>query len=205
MLREPASTVAQRAHALLHGPHTHTPPATTRRTQVSGNAEEVMTALKLVTDKLRCVPVPLDRHGQRVDGRDHFDRERGRRDDRGDKRTRGDDSGRYDPPPHAGVHAPLDQGGAAAMAAAAAAAAAAAGGAHMHHDPHGPPANALAVALPPHVRGVLDDNDSVKVEGLSGLATVEYRLLVPIKRSGVVLGHRGGVRVIMCAWRLRCV
>jgi hypothetical protein len=49
------------------------------------------------------------------------------------------------------------------------------------------------MALPPHVRGALDNNDSVKIEGLQGLATVEYRVLVATRRSGVILGHRGGV------------
>lgn len=49
------------------------------------------------------------------------------------------------------------------------------------------------MALPPKARGVLDNNDSVKTDGLSGLATVEYRLLVPVRRSGVILGNKGGV------------
>jgi hypothetical protein len=49
------------------------------------------------------------------------------------------------------------------------------------------------MALPPKARGVLDNNDSVKTDGLNGLATVEYRLLVPIRRSGVILGNKGGV------------
>jgi hypothetical protein len=49
------------------------------------------------------------------------------------------------------------------------------------------------MALPPKARGVLDNNDSVKTDGLSGLATVEYRLLVPMRRSGVILGNKGGV------------
>jgi hypothetical protein len=62
----------------------------------------------------------------------------------------------------------------------------AAGGGH-------PPANVISIALPHMARNVLDNNDSVKTEGLSGLATVEYRFLVPVRRSGVILGNKGGV------------
>lgn len=62
----------------------------------------------------------------------------------------------------------------------------AAGGGH-------PPANVISIALPHVARNVLDNNDSVKTEGLSGLATVEYRFLVPVRRSGVILGNKGGV------------
>jgi hypothetical protein len=49
------------------------------------------------------------------------------------------------------------------------------------------------MSLPFAARGVLANNDSVKTEGLVGLVTVEYRVLVPVKRSGVILGGRGGV------------
>lgn len=49
------------------------------------------------------------------------------------------------------------------------------------------------MALPFQARSVLDNNDSVKTDGLSGLATVEYKLLVPVRRSGVILGNKGGV------------
>ena len=56
-----------------------------------------------------------------------------------------------------------------------------------------PPANVISMALPHEARGVLDNNDSVKTDGLTGLATVEYRILVPARRSGVILGNRGGV------------
>jgi hypothetical protein len=76
---------------------------------------------------------------------------------------------------------------------------------HMGQGPPGPqpgpgphqgsrgPVNVISMALPPKARGVLDNNDSVKTDGLSGLATVEYRLLVPMRRSGVILGNKGGV------------
>lgn len=71
-------------------------------------------------------------------------------------------------------------------------------------DPHGPPVNAISMALPPQARGALDHNDSVKTEGLGGLATVEYRVLVPVRRSGVILGTRGGVSVVrLCLWCAR--
>jgi hypothetical protein len=49
------------------------------------------------------------------------------------------------------------------------------------------------MALPFQARSVLDNNDSVKTDGLAGLATVEYRFLVPVRRSGVILGNKGGV------------
>lgn len=67
---------------------------------------------------------------------------------------------------------------------------------HMPPAPGGgghPPANVISMALPYQARSVLDNNDSVKTEGLSGLATVEYRFLVPVRRSGVILGNKGGV------------
>lgn len=57
-----------------------------------------------------------------------------------------------------------------------------------------PPANVISMALPYEARGALDNNDSVKTDGLTGLATVEYRFLVPVRRSGVILGNKGGVR-----------
>jgi hypothetical protein len=53
------------------------------------------------------------------------------------------------------------------------------------------------MALPYQARSVLDNNDSVKTEGLTGLATVEYRFLVPVRRSGVILGNKGGVSVVL--------
>jgi hypothetical protein len=53
------------------------------------------------------------------------------------------------------------------------------------------------MALPYQARSVLDNNDSVKTEGLTGLATVEYRFLVPVRRSGVILGNKGGVSVTL--------
>lgn len=55
------------------------------------------------------------------------------------------------------------------------------------------------MALPFQARSVLDNNDSVKTDGLSGLATVEYRFLVPVRRSGVILGNKGGVSA--SSWR----
>ncbi|KAF8062967.1 hypothetical protein HT031_003806 [Scenedesmus sp. PABB004] len=59
----------------------------------------------------------------------------------------------------------------------------------------GPPpgGNAMAMAVPPSARSVLASNDSVKTEGLLGLTTTEYRVLVPLRRSGVVLGAGGRV------------
>lgn len=59
--------------------------------------------------------------------------------------------------------------------------------------PGGSHSNVIAMSLPPAARGVLANNDSVKTEGLAGMVTVEYRVLVPVKRSGVILGGRGGV------------
>lgn len=49
------------------------------------------------------------------------------------------------------------------------------------------------MALPHQARNALDNNDSVKTDGLTGLATVEYKILVPVRRSGVILGSKGGV------------
>jgi hypothetical protein len=49
------------------------------------------------------------------------------------------------------------------------------------------------MSLPYAARGVLANNDSVKTEGLVGMITAEYRVLVPLKRSSVILGGRGGV------------
>lgn len=49
------------------------------------------------------------------------------------------------------------------------------------------------MALPPAARGVLANNDSVKTEGLGGLVTVEYRILVPSRRANAIFGSRGGV------------
>lgn len=57
----------------------------------------------------------------------------------------------------------------------------------------GPPAGAIAMALPPSARGVLANNDSVKTEGLTGPITVEYRILVPSRRAAVIFGARGGI------------
>lgn len=62
-----------------------------------------------------------------------------------------------------------------------------------------PPGNVISMALPFQARGVLDNNDSVKTEGLTGLATVEYRFLVPVRRSGVILGNKGGVSAAVLA------
>ncbi|KAI8469202.1 MAG: hypothetical protein J3K34DRAFT_459469 [Monoraphidium minutum] len=51
-------------------------------------------------------------------------------------------------------------------------------------------------ALPPALRGVLADNPSIEGLGrLAGAAAVEYRLLVPSRKSGVVIGHHGAVRM----------
>jgi hypothetical protein len=54
------------------------------------------------------------------------------------------------------------------------------------------------MSLPFAARGVLANNDSVKTEGLVGMVTAEYRVLVPVKRSGVIMGARGGVSFVFC-------
>jgi len=71
-------------------------------------------------------------------------------------------------------------------------------GAHLGAPPGAhpgapPAANVISMALPHQARNALDNNDSVKTDGLTGLATVEYKLLVPVRRSGVILGSKGGV------------
>lgn len=76
----------------------------------------------------------------------------------------------------------------------------------QQHQQPPPPANALSMALPFQARSVLDNNDSVKTEGLNGLATVEYRLLVPVRRSGVILGNKGAVSgALLRAWCCACL
>jgi hypothetical protein len=54
------------------------------------------------------------------------------------------------------------------------------------------PSGGISLALPYAARGVFNNNDSVKTEGLSGLASVEYRILVPTRRIGLFLGQKGG-------------
>jgi hypothetical protein len=69
-------------------------------------------------------------------------------------------------------------------------------------QPLGPPGGggggapgAISLAVPPAARGVLANNDSVMTDGLSGLVTVEYRILVPVHQESVLLrGPAGGVR-----------
>jgi hypothetical protein len=89
---------------------------------------------------------------------------------------------------------------------------------HPHAAPGGPPpgslggtppgsasgySGAIAMSLPFAARGVLANNDSVKTEGLVGMVTAEYRLLVPVKRSGVIIGGRGGVSFhVSCVWQV---
>lgn len=54
------------------------------------------------------------------------------------------------------------------------------------------PSGGISLALPYAARGVFNNNDSVKTEGLAGLASVEYRILVPTRRIGLFLGQKGG-------------
>jgi hypothetical protein len=61
----------------------------------------------------------------------------------------------------------------------------------------GPPSSGgsdgIMAILPPAALSAFADNPSVDTRGLEGLATVEYRLLVPIKKSGIIIGERGSV------------
>jgi len=55
----------------------------------------------------------------------------------------------------------------------------------------GPAPSAISLALPYAARvGCLGTTYSVKTEGLVGLVAVEYRILVPARKSGVILGHK---------------
>ncbi|KIY97491.1 hypothetical protein MNEG_10470 [Monoraphidium neglectum] len=69
--------------------------------------------------------------------------------------------------------------------------------------PGGPPGGApgggggggvgMLAVLPPAARVVFADNPSVDTRGLEGMATVEYRVLVPTRKGGVIIGERGSV------------
>ncbi|KAF6263313.1 hypothetical protein COO60DRAFT_1635330 [Scenedesmus sp. NREL 46B-D3] len=140
---------------------------------VSGTSEQVLYAVGMISEKLRAV-LGLSAGG--------LDRDRGAGMERGmldwpgdNKRPRGPepDDRRWGGPGPAGGPPP---------------------------GPLAPPpgaasgyGGAIAMSLPFAARGVLANNDSVKTEGLVGMVTVEYRLLVPVKRSGVILGGRGGM------------
>lgn len=78
---------------------------------------------------------------------------------------------------------------------------------HDLRDPAGPPlGGAIALTLPPAARGVLANNDSVKTEGLQGLVTVEYRMLVPSRRAGAIFASRGGLGGVslLVLWAVCC-
>uniref|UniRef100_A0A383V282 K Homology domain-containing protein n=1 Tax=Tetradesmus obliquus TaxID=3088 RepID=A0A383V282_TETOB len=181
---------------------------------VSGTSQQLLEALRMITDKLRAV---LGSGGDRDRGPggergmimerpgDNNKRPRGPEPD--DRRRGGPGMGpggpggpppdRYGPPggpgmagppplahhPLAGQHAgpPGPAGGPPP------------GPLGAPPGPGGSHSNVIAMSLPPAARGVLANNDSVKTEGLAGMVTVEYRVLVPVKRSGVILGGRGGM------------
>eukprot|EP00878_Enallax_costatus_P010197 GHUV01010645.1.p1 GENE.GHUV01010645.1~~GHUV01010645.1.p1 ORF type:complete len:362 (+),score=95.18 GHUV01010645.1:170-1255(+) len=146
---------------------------------MNGTSEQVIIALKMISDKLRALLSSGQGSSDRPTPRAEMDRDRS---DRGDsKRSRGPDRDAWEPdrrgpPPAMEPPRALEP---------------------PRHDPRPPggppPGGAIALALPPAARGVLANNDSVKTEGLQGLVTVDYRMLVPNRRAGAIFGSRGGL------------
>jgi hypothetical protein len=58
----------------------------------------------------------------------------------------------------------------------------------------------MLAVLPPAARVVFADNPSVDTRGLEGMATVEYRVLVPTRKGGVIIGERGSVGHLAGVW-----
>ncbi|WIA40089.1 hypothetical protein OEZ86_013501 [Tetradesmus obliquus] len=184
---------------------------------VSGTSQQLLEALRMITDKLRAVlgggsgsgdrdRAPGGERGMMMERPGDSNNKRPRGPEPDDRRRGGPGMGpggpggpppdRYGPPggpgmagpppmthPLAGQHAgpPGPAGGPPP------------GPLGALPGPGGSHSNVIAMSLPPAARGVLANNDSVKTEGLAGMVTVEYRVLVPVKRSGVILGGRGGM------------
>lgn len=66
--------------------------------------------------------------------------------------------------------------------------------------PRDPAARAIFGRLPVLVRAAFDGNGAVDVTGLVGVAGVELRLLVPVRRVGLIMGEQGAVRSTRGGW-----
>jgi hypothetical protein len=67
-----------------------------------------------------------------------------------------------------------------------------------HNDMMGPPPPmqgpvGIPCLLPPDLEVEFEANDAMHLEGLEGLVTVEYRLLIPDRKVGAILGSGGSV------------
>eukprot|EP00775_Hariotina_reticulata_P013228 gene13228-13359_t len=151
---------------------------------IAGAPEQVLTALKMISDKLRGVHNPFGERPELHDRRDRGapggpDSKRSRGPDRDDNGPGRDDRGADRGPPPGMAGPPWDPRN---------------GPPGGRDGPEGPggPSGGISLALPYAARGVFNNNDSVKTEGLMGLASVEYRIVVPIRRIGLFLGQKGG-------------